>query len=223
MSISLGPDIFRSIPALPLTTNLGDLNVLLRPTGAPGTYDELLDDASTVELDTVPTLIPTTEALLRGLAGGAREPHPEVIARLRQLTAPSQAHLVAAYQPPATDAEKRGDLEQAILATLARLGYPATVRDLLFAIKTSRRPSYKQAKTAAESLTSRGWLLRDKDGTAHRYQLNTDADDKIAHEIAALLTRSLDVDGTIARALKLVALHATQRDGDTEPAHQPDT
>jgi predicted transcriptional regulator len=214
LPIALSPEIFRSVPALPLTTRLGDVNVLLRPTGSPARYDDLLDDASTVELDTVPTLVPTVDALLRGLAGGAREPHPDVITQLRELASPIP-ELPPVAATPTTDVDDHGDLEQAVLETLGQLTYPATIRDVLFAMKTSRRPPYKQVRAAAESLTGRGWLLRTKDGTAYRYRLNTDADDKIAHDIAGLLSRSIDIEGTIARALKLVE-HETPRRGTSE-------
>lgn len=201
-AIALNPEIFRSIPTLPLTTRLGDVNILLRPTGSPTNYDDLRDDASTVQLDTVPTLVPTIHALLRGLAGGARQPHPEVIAQLRQLAEPEPQQPAVVAEPLAAGDHR--NLEEAVLNTLSRIGHPATIRDVLFSMQASQRPPYKQVKAAAESLTARGLLLRDKEGAAHRYRLNTAADDKIAHQVAALLRSSLDLDGTIARALKLI-------------------
>lgn len=189
------------------------MNILLRPVGAPEDYDEFLDDASTVELDTVPTLIPTVDSLLRGLAGGAHQPHPELLSRLREwviVKAPEpEPHLVV--QPPLTEAEQREDLEKLILETLERLGHPASIRDLLFAMNAYRRPPYKQAKLAAENLHARGWLLRDKDGNAHRYRLNAETNERIVNDIAALLATSVDPERTAARALKLVASDTADR------------
>ena len=40
--IALGPDVIRAIPALPLSTQFGDLNIVLRPIGAPAEYEEVL-------------------------------------------------------------------------------------------------------------------------------------------------------------------------------------
>jgi predicted transcriptional regulator len=215
--ITLGPDIIRAIPELPLTTHLGDLNILMHPVGAPTDYDELRDDASTVELDTVPTLIPTIDALLRGLAGGSRQPHPELLDRLRHLANSEPAEPPPAFQAPRTEAEQRHELERAILETLNQLGHPASIRDLLFAMNTRRRPPYKQVKIAAESLTAHRRLLRDKEGTAHRYRLNTGTEDHLARQVADLLTRADDVDATIARAVRLIA-----RDGPGDSSHPGD-
>jgi predicted transcriptional regulator len=204
LSITLCPDLFRSIPNLPLTTEAGACNVLLHPVGAPADYEELLGDATTVELDNVPALVPTIDALLDGLAGGARQPHPELVARLLQQGAPARSNEpVAALLTSPPEAERHDDLEQAILWTVEHLGHPASIREVLFAMNAERRAPYKRVKRAAESLAARGLLLRDKDGTAHRYRLNTDSDDQLAHEIATLLASSADVEATVARALNL--------------------
>jgi hypothetical protein len=215
LTIEVSPAVIRAIPTLPLATRLGDVNVVLRPVGAPEAYDEFLGDASTVELDTVPTLIPTVEALLRGLAGGAHQPHPDLLARLRELTQVRPPEPVAT-QPPFTEAEQREDLEKTILETLERLGRPASIRDLLFAMSAHRRPPYKQAKITAESLHARGWLLRDKEGNAHRYWLNAATDGRIINDVAALLARSIDPERTAARALKLLASGSNSLPDDTD-------
>jgi predicted transcriptional regulator len=205
-SITLCPDIFRAIPTLPLTTEAGACNVLLHPVGAPADYDEVLGDATRVELDNVPALIPTIDALLDGLAGGARQPHPELVARLLQQGARTRSNeAVAAWLTSPPDAERDDDVEQAILWAVEHLGHPASIRDVLFAMNAERRAPYKQVKRAAEALAVGGLLLRDKDGTAYRYRLNTDSDDRLAHEVATLLARSSDVEATVAHALSLVA------------------
>ena len=218
--IALSPDVIRAIPALPLTTQFGDLNIVLRPIGAPAEYEEVLDDASTVELDTVPTLVPTVEALLRGLAGGVRQPHPQLLARLRNLTPGNPPPAVRVILPPLTEAEQRVDLEKAIIETLDRLGTPASIRDLLFAMKADRRPPYKQVKLAAEALTGRGRLRRDKEGTAYRYWPNTAADQQIARDIATLLAEAIDAEATAAQALRLVAADSSPRSNDGESARK---
>jgi predicted transcriptional regulator len=204
LSITLSPDLFRAIPALPLTTEAGACNVLLHPVGALADYEKLLGDATTIELDNVPTLVATIDALLDGLAGGARQPHPELIARLsRQGARTTSNEPVTALLTSPLEAERHDDLEQAILWTVEHLGHPASIRDLLFAMNAERRAPYKRIKRAAEALAAHGLLLRDKDGTAYRYRLNTDSDDQLAHQVATLLARSADLEATLARALNL--------------------
>ena len=170
----------------------------------------------------MPTLVPTIEALLRGLAGGVRQPHPRLLARLRNLTPGDPPPAVPVILPPLTEAEQRVDLEKAIIETLDRLGTPASIRDLLFAMKADRRPRYKQVKLAAEALTGRGRLLRDKEGTAYRYWLNTAADQQIARDIATLLAEAIDAEATAAQALRLVAADSSPRSNDGESAPEGD-
>jgi predicted transcriptional regulator len=198
----LSAETFRALPVLPLTTALGELNVLLRPVGAPATYDELLDDVSSVELDAVGILVPTIEALLRGLAGGAKSPDHQILAQLRRAHE-SAALLAAAQVDPEPVLRQEGDLEQVILATLKAADSPMSVRELLFVTRTRTKVPYKQVKSAAEALTVRGELLRDKDGAAYRYRHNTDTDDQVAHRILALLADRPDPQATLDKVRSL--------------------
>ena len=224
LSITLCPDLFRAIPTLPLTTEAGACNVLLHPAGAPAGYEELLGNTTRVELDNVPSLVPTIDALLDGLVGGARQPHPELVARLLQQGARTTSNeAVAALLTSPPEAERDDDVEQAILWTVEYLGHPASIRDVLFAMNAERRAPYKQVKRAAEALAVRGLLLRDKDGTAYRYRLNTDSDDRLAHEVATLLARSSDVEATVARALNLAAPNHLAQPVAAKPPSGPDT
>jgi len=225
LSITLSPDIFRAIPTLLLTTDAGACNVLLHPVGAPAAYERLLGDATTVELDNVPALVPTIDALLDGLAGGARQPHPELIARLLQQGAHTRSNeLFAALSTSPPEPERDYDVEQAVLSMVEHLGHPASIRELLFAMNAEQRAPYKRVKRAAEALAVRGLLLRDKDGTAYRYRLNTDSDDQLAHEVAALLARSGDVEAIVARALSLAAPNPpAQPVTGKPPPPRPDT
>lgn len=198
----LSAETFRALPVLPLTTALGELNVLLRPVGAPATYGELLDDVSSVELDGVGILAPTIEALLRGLAGGARSPDLQIVAQLRRAHE-SAALLTAARADPELVMRHEGDLERVILATLKTADSPMSVRELLFVTRTWKKVPYKHVKSAAEALTMRGELLRDKDGAAYRYRHNTDSDDQIAHYILGLLADRPDPQATLDKVWSL--------------------
>jgi hypothetical protein len=198
----LKAETFQALPVLPLTTALGELNVLLRPVGAPATYGELLDDVSSVDLDGVGILAPTIEALLRGLAGGATSPDPTVLAQLRRAHESAAVH-TAAQADPERVVHQENDLEQVILATLTTADSPMSVRELLFVTRTWKKVPYKQVKSAAEALTMRGELLRDKDGAAHRYRHNTDTDDHVAHYILALLADRPDPQATLDKVWSL--------------------
>jgi len=100
----------------------------------------------------------------------------------------------------AASPESEEELADAILEVVGRLTHPVSVRELVLAMSGSRRLPYKQVKLAAEALTARGELLREKDGSAHRYRLPADTGDRIARQIAALLRTAPDRDATLQRA-----------------------
>lgn len=109
---------------------------------------------------------------------------------------------------PATP-ESEEELAQAILEAVDRLTHPVSVRELVLAMSGSRRLPYKQVKNAAEMLTARGELLREKDGSAYRYRSPIDPGDRIARQIAALLRTAPDCDATLQRARGYIASSAS--------------
>lgn len=197
--------LFRRLSVLPLSTNMADLTVVLAPAGGPADYTALLGEASPVEIDGVSTLTPSIDALLRGLAGGWQKPDPALISELLRLRQARRLNTVAATTSDTTDLDAEEALRRVVLDIIDQHDRPLSVRELLFAASAWSRPvAYQQIKVAAEALTASGHLVRDRSGTANRYRRNTDPDDRTAHEVAALLTRSRDPAAVTGRALKLL-------------------
>ncbi len=117
------------------------------------------------------------------------------------------SHPLAGASPPAALPQSVVDeieLQQILLHLVDRAERQVSVRELVLAASTQRRVTYKQVKSAAESLAAQGRLLRRKAGTANLYQRNNDADTRTAHDIAALLATSSDPTSVISKALTLL-------------------
>jgi len=63
-----------------------------------------------------------------------------------------------------------GELEAAIMDRLWDWGRPALVREVLEDLRKDRPFAYTTVMTVMENLHRKGWLRRDRDGRAWRYQ-----------------------------------------------------
>ena len=63
-----------------------------------------------------------------------------------------------------------GELEAAIMDRLWAWGRPALVREVLDDLRKDRPLAYTTVMTVMENLHRKGWLRRDRDGRAWRYQ-----------------------------------------------------
>jgi predicted transcriptional regulator len=63
-----------------------------------------------------------------------------------------------------------GELEAAIMAELWRRGEPATVRDVLGALSSSRNLAYTTVMTVMDNLHKKGQLAREMSGRAWLYR-----------------------------------------------------
>ena len=63
-----------------------------------------------------------------------------------------------------------GELEAAIMDRLWDWGRPALVREVLEDLRKDRPLAYTTVMTVMENLHRKGWLRRDRDGRAWRYQ-----------------------------------------------------
>ncbi len=63
-----------------------------------------------------------------------------------------------------------GELEAAIMDRLWDWGRPALVREVLEDLRQDRPLAYTTVMTVMENLHRKGWLRRDRDGRAWRYQ-----------------------------------------------------
>ena len=65
---------------------------------------------------------------------------------------------------------KFGDLEAAIMDRLWERGTPSTVREILEDLQAQRQLAYTTVLTVTDNLLKKGWLRREPDGRAHRYE-----------------------------------------------------
>ena len=63
-----------------------------------------------------------------------------------------------------------GDLEAVIMDRLWQRGRPALVREVLDDLREDRPLAYTTVMTVMENLYRKGWLRRDRDGRAWRYE-----------------------------------------------------
>src|SRR5258708_22056039 len=63
-----------------------------------------------------------------------------------------------------------GELEVVIMALLWEWGRPALVREVVDDLHADRRLAYTTVMTVMENLHRKGWLRRERDGRAWRYE-----------------------------------------------------
>ncbi len=91
-----------------------------------------------------------------------------------------------------------GDLEAAIMDRLWRRGTPTTVREILEDLRPARELAYTTVLTVTDNLFKKGWLRREPDGRAHRYQPVLSREEYGAR----LLRDALDASGDPKLALR---------------------
>jgi predicted transcriptional regulator len=113
-----------------------------------------------------------------------------------------------------------GELEAFVMDRLWDRGTSATVRDVLADLQQHRQIAYTTVMTVMEHLHTKGWLSRERDGKAWRYEptatraecsarlmreaLDTDADHAVvfSHFVAQM---SADEFGTLRAVLRRMA------------------
>ena len=80
-----------------------------------------------------------------------------------------------------------GELEQAVMDVLWRLGLPLSVREVHDALSGSRDLAYTTVMTVLDRLAKKGIVTRHLDGRAWRYTAGRSRADLIADEIIDLL------------------------------------
>ena len=84
-----------------------------------------------------------------------------------------------------------GDLEAAIMDRLWDRGAPTTVREILQDLRPQRELAYTTVLTVTDNLFKKGWLRREPDGRAHRYEPVLSREEYVAR----LLRDALDASG----------------------------
>jgi predicted transcriptional regulator len=101
-----------------------------------------------------------------------------------------------------------GELEAAIMDRLWERGRPALVREVLDDLHDDRALAYTTVMTVMENLHRKGWLRRERDGRAWRYEPTGSR----SGYTAALRKDALDSSSDRRRALAHFALQMSPHD-----------
>jgi predicted transcriptional regulator len=92
-----------------------------------------------------------------------------------------------------------GDLEAAIMNRLWTRQKPATVREVLDDLRGDREFAYTTVMTVLDNLHRKGWLTRELDGRAYRYQPVSTKQEYSAELMRQALDSSGDNTSTLLR------------------------
>ena len=90
-----------------------------------------------------------------------------------------------------------GDLEAQVMTRVWARQQPVTVRDVLSDLQRERPIAYTTVMTVMDNLRKKGWLRRDTDGRAYRYEALTSGEEYSA----SLMRQALAVSGDRPAAL----------------------
>jgi predicted transcriptional regulator len=90
-----------------------------------------------------------------------------------------------------------GELESAIMDVLWRTEEPAKVRDVLDGLSGKRRLAYTTVMTVLDNLYRKGWVERERDGKAYRYEPAFSREEATARILREVLESSGDPDGAL--------------------------
>ena len=85
-----------------------------------------------------------------------------------------------------------GELEAAIMDRVWSAGRPVLVREIHDMLRPEREPAYNTVLTVVEILYRKGWLARERDGRAYRYQATASREDYTAGLMGEALETSPD-------------------------------
>jgi predicted transcriptional regulator len=92
-----------------------------------------------------------------------------------------------------------GDLEATVMDLLWSAGRPLVVRDVVELMRPDRDPAYTTVMTVMDNLHRKGWLQRDRDGRAWRYEPALSRQAYTAQLMHEALAVSDDRAGVLAR------------------------
>lgn len=95
--------------------------------------------------------------------------------------------------------DRLGDLEAAVMDDLWRRDSSATVREVLDGLQRERPLAYTTVMTVMSNLHRKGWLNRELDGRAWRYQPVADRHEYTATLLERALATSDDQEGALLR------------------------
>jgi predicted transcriptional regulator len=92
-----------------------------------------------------------------------------------------------------------GDLEAAIMDVVWAAGAPVRVREVSEQLNRDRPLAFNTVQTVMENLYHKGWLGRQKEGRAYRYEPARTRDDYAAGLLAEALAAAGDPAATLVR------------------------
>jgi predicted transcriptional regulator len=122
-----------------------------------------------------------------------------------------------------------GDLEATVMDLLWSAQRPLLVREVLDLMQRQRAPAYTTVMTVMDNLHRKGWLARERDGRAWRYEPVLSRQDYTARLMREALAVSDDRAGVLARFVAEIdpadatALAAALQDAAApdEPSERP--
>jgi predicted transcriptional regulator len=97
-----------------------------------------------------------------------------------------------------------GELEAAIMDQIWLAGRPVLVREIHDGLRPEREPAYNTVLTVVEILHRKGWLAREKDGRAYRYQPTASREDYTAGLMREVFDTSTDRVATLRRFVQRI-------------------
>src|SRR5437870_772817 len=92
-----------------------------------------------------------------------------------------------------------GELEAAIMDRVWSAGRPVLVREIHDMLRPEREPAYNTVLTVVEILHRKGWLARERDGRAYRYQATVTREEYAAGLMGEALDASADRAATLRK------------------------
>jgi predicted transcriptional regulator len=92
-----------------------------------------------------------------------------------------------------------GELEAQVMGKIWARPGPVTVRDIVGDLQHDRRIAYTTVMTVMDNLRKKGWLRRQQDGRAYRYEPTVTGEEHNAGVMRQALAASSDRAGTLMR------------------------
>lgn len=103
-----------------------------------------------------------------------------------------------------------GELESAIMDVMWSRAAPATVREMLHDLDRAREPAYTTVMTVMTILHDKGWLRRERDGRAWRYEPTITREAYAARLMREALDDSVDAEAVFTHFVQ----QASPRESD---------
>jgi len=103
-----------------------------------------------------------------------------------------------------------GDLEAVIMDRLWSWGVAATVRDVVDDLRRERTIAYTTVMTVMDNLYRKGWLRRERDGRAWRYEPTASREEYSARLMSEALASSADQTAALVHFVEQMSQAETE-------------